>query len=709
MERTLLSSRIERYSSLGRRCSSTRSRRSSSVRSSRRRSSEKSTVRSLASPTRRSSGNCGTALFFSAAFAAAATGLGAYLALCYSGSYCRRPTHKEPDQKENIEPLLQMIWTTANMSLNPCSDFYDYACYNYHHSATEDVSFQHPLANGMIQGLSQSHAGHALLNYHKACLIVQWDSRDAVNSAVRAVFEIFYVNSATVTPLRMFVLIVKLNLVYDLRTDPSIHLDWPDSAVRQHAIISVDARPLDGLGQPSTLFLVADTLDSCVFSSFSKQTKAIYSDVLQELTSVMGANVTFSDFVNLSANLCSVVSNASEYVESRRTILDQLIPGVLSRLWVAVVEEFSGRKLGDAVNHSSIDVLRHRFSVLTDENSQPVALAFVLARAVFELIRDKSSNTPARPSHEYCEMTASQLLPLWVLSALLTFSPKTEHNQVVFSTFDSLVKAIQKELIEFLLPEDVSRAKRELERIKPLLPYHVYPLDIEIPRLGDNHFKNLLRVREYRLTSSRYQTPSGIPGSAAESIMLFFPTLVPGYVTIPLGLYTAAKLKPPMLLQPMALIGLLVADNMWSALFQANLTDAGKKAMSNLRCKHPYENRENALQRSLKWPLRALVSCVRAIGASEWHKKSIIWGQWSTSLSQIFYHLAVVYFYCQDPAQDTNLAKSDVTRFLNGITDFLEAFGCPRRHNLQPICPKKSQTFFAEKRRPLGQLVNHVV
>ncbi|KAL1423957.1 hypothetical protein MTO96_020750 [Rhipicephalus appendiculatus] len=689
MNRTLLSASTERYSSFGRRFSSARSRRSSSVRRSRRRSSEKSTVRSLASPTRQTSGNCGTAIFCSAAFFAAATGLGAYLALCYSDSSCRRPVLKEPGQKENIKPLLQMIWTTANMSLNPCADFYEYACYNYHRSAKEDTLFQHPLANKMIQGLSQSRAGHALLNYHKACLIVRWDSRDAVNSAVRAVFEILYVNSATVTPLRMFVLMVKLNLVYDLRIDPSIHLDQPGGAVRHNAIVSGDTRQLYGLDQPSTLFLVADTQDSCVLSSFAEKTKAIYSDIVHELASVMGANVTFSDFVNLSANLCSVVSNASEYVESRRTILDRLIPGVSSRLWVNVVEEFSGRKLGDAVKHSSVDVLRHRFAVLTDKNSQPVALAFVLARATFELIRDKSSNTPARPSHEYCEMTASQLLPLWVLNVLLPFSPKTEHNQVVFSTFDSLVEAIQKELTEILLPEDLYHAKRELERIKPLLPYHVYPLDTEIPRLGDNHFKNLLRVREYRLTSSLYRTPSGIPGSAAEIITLLCPTLTPGYVTIPLGLYTVAKLKPSMLLQPMALIGLLVADNMWSALFRTNLTGAGKKAMDTLRCKHLYENRENAGQRSLKWPLRALVSCVRAIAASDWHTKSIVWGQWSTSLSQIFYHLAVIYFYCQDSAQDPKLARSDVTRFLNGVSDFLEAFGCPRRNNLQPICPKR--------------------
>ncbi|KAL3216595.1 hypothetical protein MRX96_032922 [Rhipicephalus microplus] len=423
----------------------------------------------------------------------------------------------------------------------------------------------------------------------------------------------------------------------------------------------------------------------------------------------MGANVTFPDFVNLSVNLCSVASNTSEFVESRRTILNRLIPGVSSMRWVDVVEGFSGSKLGDMVIHSSMDVLRHRFTVLTDKNTQPIALAFVLARATVELIRDKSSNVPARPSHEYCEMTTSQLLPLWVLNVLLSFSAKTEHNQVVFSIFDSLEETIQKELTEMLLPEDVSRAKRELQKIRPLLPYHIYPLDTEIPRLSDNHFKNILLVREYRLTSSLYRTPSGIPGSTANSITLLCPTLTPGYITIPLGLYKVAKLKPFMPLQPMALIGLLVADNMWSALFQANLTDAGKKAMSELRCKHIYVNQENTFQRSLKWPLRALVSCVRAIGASDWHKKSIIWGQWSTSLSQIFYHLAVIYFYCQDSAQAPKLATSDVTRFLNAVNDFVEAFGCPRRHKLQPICPKRVHPFPAGRHRPLDELVNHAV
>ncbi|KAH6939596.1 hypothetical protein HPB50_019936 [Hyalomma asiaticum] len=686
MDGPLLGSRIERYSSIGHRSSLSRSRRSSSVRGSRRRSSEKSIVRSPSTTSRQTSDNCGNALFFSAAFAAAATGLGAYIALCYSISSCTRAVREDPGQSEAIKPLLQMIWTTANMSLDPCADFYEYACYNYRHSSKKGIPFQHPLANRMIQGLSQSYAGHALLNYYKACLAVQWDSRDAVKSAVRAVFEILYVKSGTITPLRMFVLVLKLNLVYDVHTDPSIHLGQPASAVLEYAVMhkSTQRGQVGDLDQHSSLFIIAGTHNSCALSSFPEQTKAIYGDVIEELTSIMGANVTFSHLIQLSANLCRAVSNGSDYVKSRRNILGRLIPGVSSRLWATVVEEYSGRKLADEVSHSSVDVIRHRFAVLTDQNSQPVALAFVLARAAVQLIRDKNSNSPARRSHEYCEITASQLMPLWVLSVLLTFSAQTEHNQAVVSTFDSLVEEIQKELGEVLGPDDVLRAKQELERIKPLLPYHVYPLETELPILGDNHFTNLLRVREHRLNSSRYRTPSGIPASAAESITLMYPTLTPGYVTIPLGLYTATRLEPPMRLRPMALIGLLVADTMWSALFQANWTDGGKKAMSRLRCS-PYGSAENLFHRSLKWPLRALVSCVRALGISDWHKDSIIWGQWSTSLSQIFYHLAVIYFYCQDPTQDTKLPRTDVTLFLSSITDFLEAFRCPG-NKLQPIC-----------------------
>ncbi|KAH7965761.1 hypothetical protein HPB49_010579 [Dermacentor silvarum] len=659
------------------------SRRSSSIRSSRRRSSERTAVQWSGTPTRQTGDKWGAALFFSAAFVAAATGLGVYLALCYSSSYCMGDVHEDHGQVGTMRPLLQMIWTMANMTFNPCSDFYQYACYNYHQSLKEAVPFKHPLADRIMPGLSQSNAGRALLNYHKACLTVHWHSRDAVKSAAQAILEMLYVDSGSVTPLRMFALMVKLNLVYDVHTDPSVHLGRPGGAVLQYNIPSSSAQQAYGLDHPSTFSLVADPPESCALSAFSEKIKAIYSDVLEEVTSRMGVNVTFHDFIDLSTILCSVVSNASDYIESRSTTLDRFLPGVSSRLWAGVVEEFTGRKIGGTVIHSPVDVLRHRFTVLTDRNSQPVALAFVLVRAAVELILE-SENTPARLSHEYCEKTASQLLPLWSLGVLFSFSPKTEHNQVIISTFDALVQVIHEEVREILEPEDALHAEQELRRIRPLLPYHVYPLELQIPRLGNNHFVNLLYVREYRLISSRYRTPSGIPQSAAESITLLYPTQMPGYVTIPLGLYTAIKLEPSMALRSMALIGLAMADNLWTALFEANWTDGGQKVMSSLRCNRQV-NRPSMFQRSLKWPLRALVSCIRALSISDWHKNNVIWGQWSTSLSQVFYHLAVIYFYCRDTTLEAKRMRSEVAEFLYGISDFLEAFGCPRQ-KMWPIC-----------------------
>ncbi|KAH6934223.1 hypothetical protein HPB50_021943 [Hyalomma asiaticum] len=607
---------------------------------------------------------------------AAATGMAARIALSDTSNGREHRWNKNSSGGPTFDDLLQALWMAGNESLNPCVNFHQYACYNYHRSSLKGpLSSNGPEEREVLLRTSSNEAGRAIFTYFQSCLLAHWNPKNAVRSAVQALLKMVYV-SVDMTELSMFILISKLSLVYDVTTDPQIykklhgHLlgaTWRDE-VGDHV------RDCD-----VSLYVIAQPSDLCYSARFLPRTKPMSEAALEEVTGALNVNVTARDLSELSRRLCGV-NGERHLTSSDATVLNSLVPGVSSKVWKDVAEELTDTEIKGRVVHSAVEVLKHRFLLLTDRSLQPLTSALVIVNAAVALTAENIvTYEDPRYYDEFCSVSTRALTPLWTLSHVLSFSAKTEHNHVILRTFDSLVDAIAAEA-EGLLANDTSVPVRQLLRkITLVLPYHVYPIDATIPKLGGNFFTNVLLVRQHRLVERNHRAPAGIPQSVVQALAARQPYSTRDYVAIPLAQYTSVALQSSMTLLPMALLGFSMADRIWSAFLQAVSALRGNRSFDAFKCDSrdyfPYPGADY-YWRVVEWPLRALRFSVRSLNITGWHQKSVYSGHWRTSMSQVFYRLVMFCHYCSGPHRSVESPVEDATSFIARSADFLQAFDC---------------------------------
>ncbi|XP_065301828.1 uncharacterized protein [Dermacentor albipictus] len=576
-----------------------------------------------------------------------------------------------------FEDLLEVLSIAGNDSLNPCVDFQQYACYNYRKSFPKRLFFSNaPEERDILLRKFNNDAGRAVFTFFRSCLLAQWNSGNATHSAMQALLKAVYVG-ADMTALSVFILLAKLSLVYDVTTDPQIHsnlhgrflgVTWGDTA--EHVAGDNDLH----------LYLVAQPPNLCYSTHFRRHTRPASEAALEELTAAVNLNVTLRELIELSSRLCSV-SGGHHLVSSNATFLGSLIPGVSSKRWKEIVEGLTNTQIAGPIVHSPLEVLKHRFSLLTDLSLQPVTTALVLIHAAVALTMEHvAMNEEPHYYDELCSVSTSDLTSLWMVSHILSFSARTEHNQVILSIFSSLVDTIVTEAEDMLVSNNSIPVRQLLRKLTLVLPYHVYPVDMTIPNLESNFFLNILLVRLHRLAYWNYVAPAGIPERVVKALSIWQLHSTKDYVVIPLAQYTKVALQSTMTLLPMALLGFVMADSIWSALFQAaSVFHGGSDVFKcDARDGAHYAGADNYL-RIVERPLRALRSSVRTLNTNGWHKKHIYTGQWRMSLSQIFYRLVMFCHYCDAPHRTVASLRGEVATFITRSADFLEAFDCPAR------------------------------
>lgn len=122
--------------------------------------------------------------------------------------------------------------------------------------------------------------------------------------------------------------------------------------------------------------------------------------------------------------------------------------------------------------------------------------------------------------------------------------------------------------MQVLDPKYVPVLRKALFSIPRLLPNDVAPLHTQLPTTAENFFLNKLRVREYRMTFFRYKPPPNISRDVVFSFASACAIKEDGFTSITVKLYRTLRFgKHSLRFVSMALVGFIVADNIWKSVF----------------------------------------------------------------------------------------------------------------------------------------------
>ncbi|CAN7939791.1 unnamed protein product, partial [Ixodes hexagonus] len=551
--------------------------------------------------------------------------------------------------------LVRNLLRSANTSLDPCANFFDYACHNYNNTSKSMESIDFKIRQAAVQGRLRSPAGRTIFGFYKSCLSATSDPASIVRQAVQAVLDITRPYDPSV-PRAALRLLLTLRLLYKL------------SAPVQVSIL--------GLGYgPQTMVIVTHS---------SKEQSAIarfYSEhgyeALRVLNGIARANVTLHELEDVRGRV--VVDGRCNHKNLLPNVTTLLIPGIGESDWRQILSELHPLPLQNFTCHSNLSVLRQNIAVLLTDIGvrKETRVALLTMHAVGALtVGHFESARDVRQRFIFCVERTRFLRFFWIeVAAQELTSP--DQDAAIRDIFNSILRAVTDDAIRFFHASDSHKVRDRMGAITLLLASDMVSSDVAIPGLVANTFSNELAIKRYEWWMQKGQVTLGVTylhllGSPSLWTIEF---AGPNVLVVPPYHYPVLHFDSPDDFGiNAAAFELLIAYELWMrVLFEWKWSNASHE---NYRRQLACVRRDPSRLYPQYWlHLRLTLNSVLGVQRerAEWHEKVYVWSVTKLSRSQMFYMNIFFTEYCNEKEIRNVIARNAIVRSLR---DFREAFQC---------------------------------
>lgn len=553
--------------------------------------------------------------------------------------------------------VVELLIRSANMSMEPCSDFYGHTCYNWA-ASKQDVTGErifNEIFSAAFQGKFSRPAGKAIFAFVQSCLAANVNRYELLPKTVSALAEKI-IPSGNIQAVNVLRTIVRLSLLYELISPVGMLVD----AVRGH---------------PTATKLVLLSSNASLF--FSPMFTMFRQSALSAFNKEYDVNVSMDALSNLARS----VVHAGPRIVTRDfnwSVLSDLVPNVTHATWCSLITEFYGGPFPTEVHHTTLSILRKDFALLTSGRGSQLtaALALVILEAASNMVRGFFQMTRVGPAglvelFQRCEAGAIHVKPLWTQLHIEELTD-LEKDRTVRAMFQTVKDAVSQDMFDLLEPGDLALSLRALSERRLILSSELHNPIVPFPVLGNNFPRNFLVIREYDSQVLRHETSLGINIFLSAAFGANIRYMSENLVLIPAQKYLFMNFHPgadPSI--NLAVVGVELAFNLWRTTLRLKQNSSFYKSrVSNMtRCVFGH-------LAQVFHPL-SIMSAARAARQLEvnWNKPINVWGVSRLSRSQIFYMKYGFTYLCGGSGVGYN--PHLFNRMIRSLTDFRGAFDCP--------------------------------
>ncbi|KAH7945646.1 hypothetical protein HPB49_013556 [Dermacentor silvarum] len=579
----------------------------------------------------------------------------------------------------------ETIMTLSNLSNDPCTDFFSYACYKksgVDRRAIAVRAFRSVVVHPTLQATLRSPVSDIIWANHKSCLIAAVKNLFTAEDAVEAVIDLFRRWSGTSTSSPGNVDLIKLVGLLHFRYEIfSVFNAYYKSSFEKN-----EATYIIYFQHAPHIDFEASSAEDAMLEAAKRHAgmSASSADVLNVIRRFRRARKTSDD----------------EHSIVPMPLLDEHFPKEGISSWQEILRAVPVIAIENPPDVTAV------LNILTDQNTlvQEAAQLYFAVHATLSTFYEEIAQAASLADHAaLCEYLTMELYPLWdVLATQRMTSP--DRDQVVLEMFNRVSEAViadaQVLFSAHLHANEVQNAVRSIHIVLPgnlTAPYKRY-----LPFISEDYFENKFEIRSsyYQISSSNaLRGLYGLYRLRVDLSRIFLSRFdnqiavaASVYALLSFGKETAAinrSTADGADVINAAVLGVMLANALWDKIFDdvKRDIDRWKGLVDYLYCIQ--RQAEDALYTELKYPILSLSSTVRAFATPRWHHRAPVFGFHSLSASQVFFILFFVHHACISTGYDGSGMRAST--LMRNFEEFLKAFGCAGKpiRNVMGACEKR--------------------
>ncbi|KAK8764688.1 hypothetical protein V5799_032705 [Amblyomma americanum] len=573
---------------------------------------------------------------------------------------------------------IETITALANLTINPCTDFLNYACYKKNELDQKAIAVGvltstvlHPTLHGKLR----SPVGDLLRMHHRSCLVSAINNLFSPENAVGAIIDIFRRwSGSTEYTIDLVRLVGLLHFRYNIFSV----LKWDRDVLRGTNFTG-----------PVISFLYAPQILSPLAASSIQVEDSMFTAAQRHI----GRNIPRAAMSSLIARFraAKIIFEENIFV-GKLSLLDKSIPNANMSSWKDALSSFALIGLEDPPN---IERVVH---VLIDKDIlvQEAALIYFSVHAAsllfYEEVSKEHHTLSLTVRASFCDDQIVKIYPLWdMVSTQQMTSP--ERDAVVLALFDTVAAAVLAEAeAAFSVIVDINQMRNLLEDVRIVLAANLTaPYGRLLPSLSENYFENKFELREFHYQVKSVNDARRLPGLYRFRSNLFqaFVDRAGAQIVISASVYSLLSFNngssgggsvdggdTSISIVNAAVLGVMIADVLWEVLLVATNWPSHTRhdLFQHMRCLHNFTG--GVLTTSLRFPVLSLRATLRVVSTPHWHHRATTFGFHSLSASQVFFMLFLVHHSCHSLATGSGKPGMKVSTFLRHFEEFCEAFGC---------------------------------